>query len=108
MISKKLIKPERVHNETFHDYKQRRALANATIKKHLRGVMRWKAVTFLRVQLNDKGFPFTGQPGEVAARVTSMRKKLKGTLIYPYPRKVHGKGGSRSHRDTMFEQECSK
>ena len=105
MISKKLIHPARLHNETFADYKSRRALANSTIKAHLRGKLIWEASKIVTVGLNSEGY-IVGNPLEEVARAVSIKRPIRGPLVYPFPRKV-GRH-SRAHRAAMLAQELSK
>jgi hypothetical protein len=107
MISKRLIKPARAHNETFADYRHRRALANKTIKDHLRGTLRWVASKFIDMGLDGAGHPVVN-PAELPEKMIFIKRRAKGTLIYPQPRKSQGRRNNREHRAVMFEQECSK
>lgn len=65
MAEYKSIKPQRLHNETHEEYRQRRREANAALKSYKKGRMVHVSKKFDVVKLTENGEPCG--PGDIPA-----------------------------------------
>lgn len=82
-IDKQLLKPARLHNETYADYRKRRAEGNRLVKLKLsRGKMVWASVRVIQLNLDSDG-QLTLDPAKMV-RPVHVKERVQGTYRKPW------------------------